>query len=91
MPQALIAFLDAEVEDARKSGVLFSLHMKVSDTSAPPRPPLIHCFVLMTRGHRWGALPHDAGYGAPHQWSLRVGSKLPLPIYADVRHSDDSS
>jgi len=28
--KALIAFLDAEVEDARKSGVLFSLHMKAT-------------------------------------------------------------
>ena len=25
------------------------------------------------------------GVSAPHQWPLEVGSKLPLPLYADVR------
>ena len=39
---------------------------------------------LLTRGHLWGA-PTPLEEGAPHQCPLRVGSKLPLPSYADVR------
>ena len=29
--------------------------------------------------------PLRRGVGAPHQCPLGVGSKLPLPLYADVR------
>ena len=35
-------------------------------------------------------LRHDEGQSTTSV-DLVVGSKLPLPLYADVRHSDDSS
>ena len=45
-----------------------------------------------TRGRWWGT-PNPVTTGCrkyPHQCPLGVGSKLALPLYADLRHSDDS-
>lgn len=49
-------------------------------------------FFWLARGHCWGAptSPHAGGWSTPPA-SSRVGRKLPLPMYADALHSDDSS
>ena len=59
--------------------------------TTPPHPLRL----ALTRGHGWRAptLPSSKGGRRTPSVSSRVGSRLPLPLYADVRlvaHSDDS-
>ena len=54
------------------------LYCNCSNSMASTRPL---CF-LLSREH---PTPSSKRVGAPHQYLFEVGSKLPLPLYADVR------
>ena len=72
--------------------------IQVSDNSVRPRPLCSSfCFFgqlddtdgvhqLPNTHARARAHAHTAGVGAPHQCPLGVGSKLPMPLYADFPH-----